>query len=33
MEDRNVVQEQEPVQEPEQQVKQAPKTTRSTKKA
>jgi hypothetical protein len=33
MEERKVVQEQEPVQEPEQQVKPAPKTTRSTKKA
>ena len=33
MEDRKVVQEQEPVQEPEQQVKPSPKTTRSTKKA
>ena len=33
IEERAVVQEQEPVQEPEQQVKQAPKTTRASKKA
>ena len=33
MEDRKVVQEQEPVQELEQQVKPAPKTTRASKKA